>query len=176
MAFRSRSRGGFRRAPRKRAIWVNIPFGDVAFTEVVGAQLLLTAEDWEAQFGGNANETAVLRRIVGTIVVNQTVAGTAGEVGFLMIYISDKDATVVPSFTTSDLGDIDIMHVDAYRTASSVTDSLTAGALHRYVIDIKAKRRLKSRDAIRLCLQFAADAASPAGKAGGILRFLVARD
>ena len=43
----------FRRAvrrPRKRAIWVNIPFGGVAFTESVGNQVLLVPEDWEASF------------------------------------------------------------------------------------------------------------------------------
>ena len=38
------------RVPRKRAIWVNIPFGGVNFSEVAGEQLLLLPEDWEASF------------------------------------------------------------------------------------------------------------------------------
>ena len=40
------------RVPRKRAVWVNIPFGSVAFSEVVGNQDLLVPEDWEASFTG----------------------------------------------------------------------------------------------------------------------------
>ena len=48
------------------------------FTESIGQQLLLVGEDWEAQFTGLANERAVLRAIVGEIVVVQTTAGTAG--------------------------------------------------------------------------------------------------
>lgn len=175
MAFRSSRRRGTRR-PRKKAIWVNIPFGSVAFSETAGSQLLLTPEDWEAQFSGTGNETAVLRAIVGEITWQQLAVGTAGTTAFWCIYVNDKDATVVPTFTVADLGDIDILRVGAIGTSNSVTNSLSATALSGIKIDIRAKRRLKSRDAIRIVAQFGADAATPTGVLGGILRFLIARD
>ena len=175
MAFRSRSRAP-RRGARKKAVWVNIPFGAVAFTESVGSQLLLTPEDWEAQFGGNDNETAVLRAIVGTLTIQQTVIGTIGTTGFWMLYINDKDATVVPNFTVADLGDIDILRTGAFGTSGALVGATEGQPSNSIPITVKAKRRLKSRDAVRLALQYGADAAAPAGVAGGLLRFLVARD
>jgi len=174
MAFRSRTKG--RRAPRKRAIWCNVPFGGVAFTESVGSQLLLTAEDWEAQFTGLAQESAVLRAVVGTIVIQQTVVGTAGTTGFWCIYVTDKDATVPPVFTVAGLSDVDILRVGAFGISTSVTGSLSAAESAATQIEIKAKRRIKSRDSVRIAAQYGADAASPAGVIGGMLRFLVARD
>jgi len=162
---------------RKRAIWVNIPFGNVAFTESVGNQLLLTPEDWEAQFAGAANETAVLRAVVGQIVWSQTVVGTAGGNGFWGIYIADKDSTVPPTFSTAGMGDYDWLRVGTRLTSSSVTATLVQTLREgTEEIFIRAKRRLKSRDAIYIAAQFGTDAASPAGVLGGILRFLVARD
>ncbi|MGN5493390.1 hypothetical protein [Campylobacter coli] len=175
MAFRRTSRR-FARAPRKRAIWVNIPFGGVTFTETTTNQLLLTAEDWEAQFDGNANETAVLRAIRGDIVWSQTVAGTAGGTGFWGLYVADKAATVVPTFTTAGMGDVDWLRVGAFGVSTSVTTSLTSALQARLPIEVAAKRRLKSRDAVYLVGGFATDAASPAGVLSGLLRFLVARD
>jgi len=165
------------RGTRKRAIWVNIPFGAVAFTESVGNQLLLTAEDWEAQFAGAANETAVLRAVVGQLTWSQTVVGTAGGNAFWGIYIADKDSTVPPTFSTAGMGDYDWLRVGSRITSSSVTATLVQTLREGTEdIHIKAKRRLKSRDAVYIAAQFGSDAASPAGVLGGILRFLVARD
>ena len=72
--FRTRTR---RVVARKRAIWVNIPFGSVPYTESSGNQLLLVPEDWEASFTGLTQKSASLRAIVGEITLQPT-AGTAG--------------------------------------------------------------------------------------------------
>jgi len=175
MAFRRTTR--FRRGPRKRAIWVNIPFGAVAFTETVGTQGLLLPEDWEAQFAGSSNETAVLRAVVGELCWSQTTVGTAGGVGYWGIYIADKDATVPPTFSVAGMADSDWLRVGARITSSSVTATLVQ-TLHEgtQAIDIRAKRKLKSRDTVWIAAQFGTDAAAPAGSLSGILRFLVARD
>lgn len=175
MAFRSRTRRP--RGPRKRAIWVNIPFGAVAFSETVGTQLLLTAEDWEAQFTSLANERAVLRAIVGEICIQQTVIGTLGGNMFWGLYMTDANVTTSPVFTTVGMSEWDWLRTGARPT----TDSVAANALHGsslYIqpIAIKAKRRMTSQDEIRIALQYGADAASPAGVCSGLLRFLVARD
>ena len=170
----------FRRAvrrPRKRAIWVNIPFGGVAFTESVGNQVLLVPEDWEASFTGLGNEQAVLRAIVGEIVLQQTTVGTAGGNYFWGIYIAGANETAVPSFTTSAMSEVDWLRVGARGTTGSITSSvLQSTMLSSQPIEIRAKRKLKSRDQISICAQFANDAATPAGVLSGILRFLVARD
>ena len=162
---------------RKKAIWVNVPFGNVAFTEAVGNQVLVVPEDWEAQFGGNANETCSLRAIVGELNWVQTVVGTAGGNAFWGIYISDKDATVVPTFAVAGMADVDWLRTGARSTTASVTASvLQSTVLGVQPIMIKARRKLKSRDSIYIAAQFGADAASPAGVLGGLLRFLIARD
>jgi len=161
------------RGARKRAIWVNIPFSFI-YTESVGNQLLLAPEDWEAQFGGNANETAVLRAIRGAVYWHQTVAGTLGTAAFWGIYISDKDATVVPTFSVAGMADVDWLWTDTYCTQGTVSG--TGAAVQRQQLEIKSKRRLKSRDAVYICAQFGTDLVSPAGIIGGIARFLVARD
>ena len=94
------------RVPRKRAVWVNIPFGSVAFSEVVGNQDLLVPEDWEASFTGLTQERAVLRAIVGEIVWKQTTVGTAGGNGFWGIYMAGANETAVPVFTTSGMSEV----------------------------------------------------------------------
>jgi len=160
---------------RKKAVWINIPFGNVAFTETVGSQVLVLPEDWEAQFSGQANETAVLRAIVGDIGVLQTVVGTTGGNGFFGIYINDKDATVPPTFSVAGMADADWLHTGAFGTASTLVTQTSASLSHRPVA-FRAKRRLKSRDAIYIAAQFGTDAASPAGTLYGLLRFLIARD
>jgi len=171
--FPVRARGGL----RKKAVWVNVPFAAIAFTETVGAQLLVTAEDWEAQFGGNANETAVLRAIVGEVTVIQTAVGTAGNTGYWGLYIADKDATVPPTFSQAGMGDVDWLHVGARAVTTSVTASvLQSTHIGTEPILVRAKRKLKSRDAIYIVGGYAAEAATPAGTLGGLLRFLIARD
>jgi len=164
-------------APRKKAIWVNIPFGAVAFTETAGTQILLVGEDWEAQFTGLANEHAVLRTVVGDLCLKQTTVGTEGGNFFWGLYIQDNNATVPPSFTTTGMSEVDWLHVGARPTSSSVTASINTtlenGTEH---VAIKTRRRISSRDSVFLVCQFASDAASPAGIASGVLRFLVARD
>jgi len=176
MAFRSRSR---RRAsmPRKRAIWCNIPFGLVQFTESAGAQLLLTAEDWEAQFTSLANERAVLRAIVGNVTIQQTTVGTLGGTLFWGIYMTDANVTTTPVFTQTGMSEWDWLLTGCRPTSSSVTATAQQSSLD-FVnpINIKAKRRMTSQDEIRIVFQYAADVAAPAGVAGGLLRFLVARD
>jgi len=162
--------------PRKRAIWVNVPFGQIAFTEAVGTQLLLTPEDWEAQFSGQANETAVLRAIVGDVCVQQTVVGTAGNVIQWGVYIADKDSTVPPVFTAVGLADYDWLHMGAVGVAGTLVTATTAAPTSSIHVRIKSKRRLRSRDAVYICAQCNTDAVSPAGTIGGVLRFLVARD
>jgi len=175
MAFRSR-RAIARRGPRKRAIWVNIPFGGVNFTETVGRQLLLVPEDWEATFTGLANEHAVLRAVVGEICIVQTTAGTAGGNLFWGIYLAGIDKTV-PVFTTTGMSDVSWLVTGARPTSSVVTNSMTvATSILTQQIHVKAKRKLDTNSQISLCAQYGADAASPAGVLSGILRFLVARD
>jgi len=176
MAFRSRTRRATR--PRKKALWVNIPFGGLVVTETVGVQALVVPEDWEAQFTGNGNESAVLRAVVGELVWNQTAVGTAGGNGFWGIYIGGANEFASPPvFTVSGMSEVDWLRVGSRPTSSSVTDSKganTYGAVQP--IDIRAKRRLKSRDTIYICGQFGSDAASPSATIGGLLRFLIARD
>jgi len=176
MAFRRRT--SVRRVgTRKRAVWINIPFGGISFSETVNTQQLVVPEDWEAQFSGNSNETAVLRAVVGQFVWQQTVVGTAGGQGYWGIYIADKDATVVPTFSVAGMADVDWLRTGCRPTASAVTDSKGACTWSAVEpIEIRAKRRMKSRDAIYLAAQFGTDAASPAGLFSGLLRFLVARD
>jgi len=171
-----RSRRPVRRGPRKRAIWVNIPFGGVPFTETVGRQLLLVPEDWEATFTGLANEHAVLRAIVGEVVFSQTVVGTSGGNFFWGIYLAGIDKAV-PVFTTTGMSDVSWLRTGARATTGSITSSvLQSTMLSSQPIDISAKRKLDTNSQISICAQYAADAASPAGVMSGILRFLVARD
>jgi len=177
MAFRRTTRRGAPRGLRKKAVWINIPFGAVAFTESVGNQVLLVPEDWEAQFTGLAIESCVLRAVVGELVFQQTTAGTAGGNYFWGMYIADANNTVVPTFTVAGMSENIWLRTGCRATASTVTDSkgaCTWGATQP--IEVAAKRRLTSRDSISICAQFGADAASPAGVINGLLRFLVARD
>jgi len=176
MAFRKRT--NVRRAgTRKRAVWINIPFGSVAFTETVGNQDLLVPEDWEASFTGLTQEGAVLRAIVGELVWTQTVVGTAGGNAFWGIYMAGANETAVPVFTTSGMSEVVWLRTGSRMTSASVTASVVQ-TLYQGVqpIEIKAKRRLDTRTKISICAQFGADAATPAGTLGGLLRFLVARD
>ena len=166
----------FVRSARKKAIWANVTINSQAFTETVGSALLLTPEDWEAQFTGYANETAVLRAVVGEALIQQTTVGTAGNACIWGIYIADKDSTVPPSFqTTGGMGDYDWLHTGAQGVAGTLVTQ-TSASLGHYPLRIKAKRRLRSRDAIWIAAQYMSDATAPAGTMGGIFRFLVARD
>ena len=166
-----------RRVARKRPVWVNIPFGAVSFTESVGVQLLLTGEDWEAQYTGLNNEHSVLRAIVGEFQLVQTTVGTLGTTCFWGIYRQDNNATVNPTFTTSGMSEVDWLRVGCFPTAASVTATANqASRIFTVPIDITTKRKLSSRDGIFIAAQYGADAAAPAGVLGGILRFLVARD
>jgi len=172
-----RRRLTIRKAPRKRAVWVNIPFGSVAFSEAVGNQDLLVPEDWEASFTGLTQERAVLRAIVGEIVWKQTTVGTAGGNGFWGIYMAGANETAVPVFTTSGMSEVTWLWTGSRPTSSSVTDSINATLVNStQAIHITAKRKLDTRTKIAICAQYGADAAAPAGTLGGILRFLVARD
>lgn len=163
---------------RKRAIWVNVPFSGVAFTETVGSQVLMVPEDWEAQFSGNAAEKCVLRAVRGEITWQQTSVGTAGTTGFWGLYVSGtaESGTAMTAWTQAGMSKVDWLRTGAFGISTSVTTSLTSALQARLPIDVKAKRRLTSRDSITICAGFASDAASPGGVLGGILRFLVARD
>jgi len=174
MAFRSSRRRVVK--ARKRAIWVNAPLANLAFSETVGVGNILEPEDWEAQFDGNANEVAVLRAIRGDLVFQQTTAGTAGGIAFMGLFIADSGATVFPTFTAVGMGEFDWLRVWSFGVSTSATTSLTSALAARMPVEVSAKRRLKSRDAIYLAAGFATDAASPAGVMGGLLRFLIARD
>ena len=174
MAFRRRTTR--RVGARKRAIWVNIPFGGVNFSETVGRQLLLVPEDWEATFTGLANEHAVLRAVVGEVVFFQTAAGTAGGNFFWGIYLAGIDKAI-PVFTTTGMSDVSWLRTGARAAAASVTATALQGSmLLSQGIDIKSKRKLDTNSQISICAQYGADAAAPAGIMSGILRFLVARD
>ena len=180
MAFRSkRFAGGTRhRALKKRAVWINIPFGNVTFTETVGNQVLLVPEDWEASFTGLAIESATLRAVVGQLTFKQTAIGTAGGNYFWGLYLRGQTDTAVPVFTTAGMSENIWLRTGARATVTTVTDSL-AGATNTWAVEdinIKVKRKLTSMVEICLCAQFGADAASPSGAIGGLLRFLVARD
>ena len=166
----------WRRAPRKRAIWVNIPFGAVNFSETVGRQLLLVPEDWEATFTGLANEHAVLRAVVGEVIFQQTVIGTLGGNLFWGIYLAGIDKAV-PVFTTTGMSDVSWLRTGVQPTAGSVTATANQSArIFVTEIGIKSKRKLDTNSQISICAQYGADAASPAGIMSGLLRFLVARD
>ena len=172
--FPTRRRGA---ATRKRAVWINIPFGGVAFTETVGNQDLLFPEDWEASFTGLSIESATLRAIVGQLVFKQTVVGTVGGNYFWGIYMAGSNETAVPVFTTTGMSENIWLRTGARPTASSITDSLASNTWQAVEpIDVKAKRKLTSGTKISICAQFGADAVAPAGVIGGLLRFLVARD
>jgi len=175
MAFRRRTsvrRGG----PRKRAVWVNIPFGDVNYSETVGRQLLLVPEDWEASFTGLTNEHAVLRAVVGEVNFVQTTAGTAGGSLFWGLYLAGIDKAV-PVFTTTGMSDVSWLRTGTRATSSVVTNTqILCGDDFVTKIHVKAKRKLDTNSQISICAQYGADAASPAGIMSGILRFLVARD
>jgi len=175
MPFRRRS--SLRKAPRKRAVWINIPFGGVAFSESVGDQTLLVPEDWEASFTGLTQERAVLRAIVGEVVLKQTTAGTSTGSFFWGIYLSGANETAVPVFTTSGMSEVVWLWTGCRPTSSSVTDSINATLVNStQQISITSKRKLDTRTKISICAQYGADAASPAGTISGLLRFLVARD
>jgi len=174
MAFRRTTRRFAR--PRKRAIWVNIPFGAVAFTETLGAQRLVIGEDWEAQFTGIANESAILRAVVGQITIQQTTVGTHGTTAFWGLYIQDHNATVNPSFTTTGMSEVSWLTTGAFGTTSSISSSSTSALEATRDVNVRAKRKLTSRDSIYIAAQYGSDAAAPAGVLGGILRFLIARD
>jgi len=164
---------GFRRGPRKKAIWVNIPF-TVTFAEAAGFLLLVLPEYWEAQFGGEANETAVLRAVRGAVTWQQAGAGATGNNAFWGLYIADKDSTVSPTYSIAGMGDYDWLHVDTF--GIQATASSANAPLQSKEVQVKAKRRLKSRDAIYIVGQIAPDANSPSATISGILRFLIARD
>ena len=174
MAFRRTIR---RSAPRKRAVWVNIPFGGVAFTESVGNQDLLLPEDWEASFTGLTQERAVLRAIVGEITIAQNVVGTVGGNLFWGLYMAGANETAVPVFTTSGMSEVVWLWTGCRQTGTSVTASINSTlSIGTQAIHISAKRKLDTRTKISICAQYGADAAAPAGLLGGLLRFLIARD
>jgi len=162
---------------RKRAVWVNIPFGNVAFTETVGNQVLLVAEDWEASFTGLSNESATLRAVVGQVCFKQTAVGTDGGNFFWGIYLNGSNETAVPVFTVSGMSEVTWLRTGARCTSSAITDSLASNTWQATEpVNIMAKRKLTSSQQISICAQFGADAASPGGVIGGLLRFLIARD
>jgi len=175
MAFRSRSRAPVRRSGvRKRAIWINIPF-NFTFSETAGNQLLVSPEDWEAQFTALGMEKALLRAVRGVICWHQTAAGTlATSVTFWGIYCTDITNTAAPVWTVTGMGTQDWLHTDAFFTQGTLSG--TNAAIQRRDINVKSKRKLTSKTAIYICGQIGADAATPTAQVGGILRFLVARD
>jgi hypothetical protein len=164
------------RGPRKKGVWCNVPFGSVAFTESSGSQVLLVPEDWESQFTGLANEQAILRTIQGSITVQQTVIGTAGTTGFWGIYIAGEDRPTPPVFTVTGMSDVDWLLTGCFGTQSALSTSSYILGNAPYQVHTRSKRKLRSRDSVYICAQFGADAASPAGVLGGLLRFYVARD
>jgi len=173
MAFRRTTRR-IVRAPRKRAIWINIPFL-FSFSETAGNQLLVSPEDWEAQFTGLSMEKATLRAVRGVLWWQQTTGGTlATSSAFWGIYRTDITNTVAPTWTVTGMGTQDWLYTDAFCIQGTVTGTNTA--MQRQQMDIKSKRKLDSKTALYICGQIGADAASPAVTVGGILRFLVARD
>jgi len=176
MPFRSRGRAPVRRGVRKRPVWVNIPFGNVPFTETVGSQLLLVPEDWEASFTGLTNERAVLRAVMGEVCFMQTTVGTSGGNFFWGIYVAGIGKSA-PVFTTTGMSDVSWLRVGARCTASAVTGTLNqASKIFSEDIAIKAKRKLDTNTQVGMVAQFANDAAAPAGFFSGVLRFLVSRD
>lgn len=162
-----------RRGPRKRAIWVNIPF-TMTFSETANNQLLLTPEDWEAQFTALSMERATLRAVRGVLYWHQTVAGTLGSPAFWGIYVTDIANTAPPVWTVTGLGTQDWLHTDCFCVQGTLSG--TNAAIQRREIEVKSKRKLTSKLAIYLGGQIGADAATPTATIGGILRFLVARD
>jgi len=95
-------------------------------------------------------------------------------VTFWGIYKTDITNTVAPNWTVTGLGTQDWLHTDAFFTQGTLSG--TNAAIQRREMEIKTKRKLTSKDAIYICGQIGADAATPLASIGGILRFLVARD
>jgi len=174
MATRRTTRRG--RAPRKRAVWINIPFANVNFTESVGNQDLLVPEDWEASFTGLTQEHAVLRAVVGQISFVQATVGTSGGCFFWGIYMAGANETTVPTFTTSGMSEVIWLTTGQRPTSTVVTQSATIFMQAPQDVKIVAKRKLDTRTKIAICAQYGSDAASPAASISGLLRFLVARD
>ena len=172
--FRTRTR---RVVARKRAVWINIPFGSVPFTESAGNQLLLVPEDWEASFTGLTQESASLRAIVGEITLQPTTAGTAGGGQlFWGIYLHGIGAAV-PTFSTTGMSEVIWLTTGSRGPTSALSSNfLSQSTLFSEKIFVKAKRKLSTQLAISICAQYGSDAAAPAGNMGGLLRFLVARD
>jgi len=142
--------------------------------ESAGFQALLVPEYWEAQFGGEANETAVLKAIRGAVCWQQSGAGTTGSNYFWGLCIMDKDGTVAPAFAIAGMGDVDWLHVDCF--GMQATASSANAPIQRSEIAVKSSRRLRSRDQIVICGQSPADAGTPTATIVGILRFYVVRD
>jgi len=179
MATRSRTRFSRGRGTRKRAVWVNIPFGNLGYSETANALILLTPEDWEASFTGLTNESATLRAIVGQIHIVQNTAGTRGGDMFWGIYMHGASDITVPTFSTSGMSEYTWLRTGSRAVSSVITDGLQMSQIYCAVeeINIKARRKLTSAVNISICAQFGADpGAAPTGIIGGLLRFLVARD
>jgi len=174
MAFRSRSRRRFAARPRKRAIWVNIPFL-FTFSETATNSLLVTPEDWEAQFSGLSMESATLRATVGVVWWHQTAAGTLATAAcFWGIYRTDINDTAAPVWTVTGMGTQDWLHCDSFAVQGTLSG--TNAAIQRRDIRLVSKRKLTSKTKLFICGQIGSDAASPTVNVGGILRFLIARD
>jgi len=179
MAYRSKTRFA-RRAPRKRAVWVNIPFGSVQVTVTITRQLLLLPEDWEASFTGLTNEQAVLRAIVGELTFVQATACSASNKGaawFWGLYMAGIDKAT-PPFTTTGMSDVSWLLTGCRAQSPDVTSSINVcSTIFTQQIHVAAKRKLTTNSQISLASQFGNDASgAPAGVISGIVRFLIARD
>jgi len=175
MAFRRTTR--FRRGgPKKQAVWVNIPFQGVTFTETVGGTELMVAEAWEAQFTGLAYERAVIKAIRGYVTVQQGVVGTnATSSAYWGLYLADGGGAITVAFTVSGMSEVRWLHTAAVGVAGTLVTQ-TSAAIMNFPIDVRAKARITSRDSLYIAGQVGTDAASPGFTLGGLLRVLVARD
>jgi len=171
--FRRRSSGGAR---KRVLLWVNIPF-TITFTKTAGGGVLLTPEDWEAQFTGDGNERCTLLAIRGCAAWSQTVVGTNGVPVYWGIFVQDKNAATVPTWTVAGMADVDWLFTDCHGTQATAVSTTSAGdTIRGRELEIKARRRMSSRDSIWIAGQHSpTDVLAPATNLYGIARFLISR-
>lgn len=171
---RFRSRG--RRVARKRElIWFTRDLAFDADDTLTGhGQTLLTAAEWQPQFGINFDR-ATLLRIVGWVGFGMN-ALPSGKSLLQFAFYKDK-SEITPVFPLpSDFQSInsyDVLHTNGWplTNASGAYDG--AGPLWRHDFDIKVKRKLDTSEAILIAANMPPDAGTPAARLVGVVRFLV---
>jgi len=144
MANRNRSRAIGR--PKKNLVWAALRI-ELAMTTTVSAQRLVQDSDWVA-IGGQPSCTIIAVR--GWLAFRAAGVNTAQAKWY--IGTADEDITSIPSpDAISTYVDEDIMFTDGLDKAAGAVDG--QGMLHHSVINVKAKRRIKSGKELQLVMR-----------------------